>query len=168
MPGYYWNNRCAACERKGHQADVRNGAAEKELRVPCPGLILSSPDLPGEWEHASCWGQREKKNSTGKKSNTWVCVGASWRKNGGKGALMHLPTPSLLLAHVMQRSHALLKVCGVHGRPSLWTVFLFICRFQRPSTVPLINLPWRKKKTAVSAERRVQRGYQSDRCEELL
>lgn len=47
----------------------------------------------------------------------------------------------------MRRSHVLLKVCRVYRRPSLWTVFLCICRFQRPSSVPLINLPWEKKNT---------------------
>lgn len=36
------------------------------------------------------------------------------------------------------------KVRRVYRWPSLWTVFLFICRFQRPSAVPLINLPWKK------------------------
>lgn len=35
--------------------------------------------------------------------------------------------------------------------PSLWTVFLFICSFQQPSSVPLINLPWKKKQFQLSA-----------------
>lgn len=58
---------------------------------------------------------------------------------------IHLYSESLLFSHRTQQSHVLLKVCGVHRQSSAWTVFLFICHFQRRASVPLINLPWKNK-----------------------
>lgn len=77
----------------------------------------------------------QKNNNNGVR----VCVPLKWEIKQCVNVSAHTK-----FAHVMRGSHALLKVCGVYRRPSLWTVFLFICRFQRPSAVPLINLPWKK------------------------
>lgn len=145
--------------------EMRNGkcvgAMGKKLWLVRLGLILSSQSYLGN--EGTCLMLRGRNNNNG------VCV---WRERHNKKLLMYLPTMSLVFAHVLQRSHALLKSCAGSTDNLLSEPCFFSSAVSSdPPLCPLLIFHEKKKKLkkslgfnwAPGAE-----GYQSNRCEELL
>lgn len=126
--------------------DMRNGSWVGEMERTLSGVSginLVFPELPEEWENM-LHAESRKKTHGKQQSSVFVCL---WR--GRQKKIINVSAHSELTVCPCDAAIAcsLKKVCRVYRRPSLWTVFLFICRFQRPTTVPLINLPREKKNT---------------------
>lgn len=118
--------------------DMSNGryvGAMKRTALVCPGLTASSKSY---LRNGNTW-------RSGKIQINNVFM-PYWGGETKIYRFIHSYSESLPFSHRTQPSHVLLKVYEIQGRRSAWTMFLFICRFQRRFSVPLILLPWRKKK----------------------